>query len=443
MAKTLNNTVENRMEQCADRIVEIAAVNMPRLEREIDKLNRRADKIGCPHIRYDILATEKRPDPNVVRQLISKFGNPVPQRELDKTPHLEMHTIHIMGEGPKVDGWKFVGTLDHYSLPGKVIINTVPGEKVPEQYFDHEANCDHCNKIRRRVETFVLEGTDENEGQWKLVGRNCLRDFFGHDPMYIARFLNRIWTFIDGLSKDDRWGDGGFGRIVHYYDSMEVLTTTVACIRTFGWLSRSAAGYDRTPTSAHVSHAINRPWSGGDTHTYDAWKAFVASIQFDETKDLEEAKAALEWLKEKDAGNSEYLYNLKQLEDEKHIPAKMIGYWCSMIAVYQREQDKLKRTKLQKKLNEYYGTVGDRVELRVKCTGVTTTEGYYGILNIHRMLTEEGHSLIWFANAGRKMEEDNEYIIRARIKDHNEYKNWKQTNLSRLFVVEKIEGDVK
>lgn len=437
MAKTLNNTMEARKEQCADRIVDIISSNIPRLDSELEKLNRRADKINCPHVRYDILETKMVPDPDALAHIKNYYeylGMPVPAAKIEALPHIEMISIHIMGEGPKVDGWKFVGTLDHYTIPGKVIVNTVPGESVPGEYFDHAASCDHCEKIRRRVETFVLEGADENEGEWKLVGRSCLRDFFGHDPMYVARFLNRIWKLCDNLENDERWSSGGFGGRVDYsYNAVEVLTTTVAMIRTLGWIAKSSAGYDQTPTSSDVRYALNGPSTSRDM----SWENFMSTVQFDNEKDGIEAEAAIEWLKEQEATN-EYMHNLKLLEDATHVPGKMLGYWCSLIAAYQRSQDTLERAKKQKRVNAHFGKVGDRVETRVKCIGITSTEGYYGIVNIHRMLTEEGNTLVWFANASRKMEKDNEYVIRARIKDHDEYKDWAQTILSRLFVVEEI-----
>ena len=435
MARLLGQSIESRISQCADRIVEIASGNMDRFQREIDKLNRRADKINCPHVRFEVLETKKVPDQNVVNRLLRTFGNPIPQHELDKAPHTEMNTIHVMGDGPQLDGWKFVGTLDHYSLPGKVIVNTVPGESVPSQYYDHEASCDQCNTIRRRIETFVLEGVDENEGEWKLVGRNCLRDFFGHDPMYVVRFLNRVWKTIENIEKDERWYGGFGGRVVHYYDAVEVLMTTAAVIRTFGWVPGSRS-FEATPTSGHVRYIVNGPWSSYETE-YDAWNDFCSTIKKDDDEDRKEAIAAVRWLRKQDASN-EYMHNLKLLENSPHVPGKMIGYWCSLIATYQREQDRLQRAKAQNRINEHYGTISDRVEIRVKCTGVRHISGPYSDVTKHDMLTEEGHTIIWWANADAKMKRDQEYVIRARIKDHSEYKNWKQTTVSRLFVVEEI-----
>ena len=426
-------------EQTEDRTARIIDSNIAQLEHEIAKLNRRADKIDCPHISYRITETNMVPDPTILRQVQKENEHslfPIPKEIIDAIPLVRQHTVEILGDGPKIDGWKFVGTLDHYTIPGKVLVQAVPGETVPERYFDHEATCDHCNYIRRRIETFVLEGTDDNAGEWMLVGRNCLRDFFGHDPMYVVRFLNRIWNFIDSLD-DEKWSSGG-GRYEHYYDSLEVLSTTNAMIRTFGWLAKSAAGYDRTPTMSHVIRFLNPPAYAKER---EAWENWISTIIFDKEEDLAEAEAAIVWLKAKEADkDNNYIHNLKLLEDETHIPSKMIGYWCSLIAAYQREQERLEYAKIEKarRLNEYVGEIGERLEIQVECTGVQSITSDWGVVNIHRMLDESGRTLVWFANAGRKMDKGETYHIRTRVKKQDEYKEWKQTIVSRLNVVEHI-----
>jgi hypothetical protein len=432
---------ENPMtERNEDRIVKIAEGNILRLENEIAKLNRRADKIDCPHIRYEILETNMVPDPYKVAreaEAAAHYGRPINKEKIDSFPKIKQHTIEIIGDGPKIEGWKFVGTLDHYSLPGKVIVNTVPGETVPETYYDHAAICDHCEKIRRRVETFVLEGTDENEGNYMLVGRNCLKDFFGHDAMYVVRFLNRIWKLVEGLDDEDEWGRPHGERYVEYINSMKVLTTTVACIRSFGWVAASSAGYDQIPTSAHVRRTFTYPTNEKER---EAHRKFLESIKYDDDADLADAEGAIEWLKEQEADN-EYMHNLKLLQNEDVIPAKMLGYWCSLIAAYQRHLDRLERQKRLPYVDDHFGTEGERTEIRVRCLGVHYTDGYYGTIAIHRMRSSEGHTLVWFANSDAKMTRGNDYQIRARIKQHGEYNSKKQTVLSRVFVIEEFENE--
>lgn len=418
-------------------IYEIAEINMERLNKAIDKLNRRAAKIGVPPVEIKIHGTKMVPEANALRRLQQR-ERPLSKADIEALPHVRVNEVEIVGEGPKIEGWKFVGTLDHYTIEGKVIVNAVPGETVPEQYFTVAASCDHCDKIRRRVETFVLEGVDENEGQWKMVGRNCLRDFFGHDPQAVARWLSRVMEFVANLDDEEEWGcGGGGGRHIEYFDAVEALTNTIACIRTFGWVPRSASDEENLPTVSHVFTIMTTPFTERER---ELQRKFIASVKFDKENDRAEAQAAVEWLREQ-SGDNEYMHNLKLLEDQERVPAKMMGYWCSLAAAYQREMDRLERAKRTKKVNEHYGTIKDRVELEVKCVGINYTDGYYGAVCIHRMLGVDGHSFIWFANADAKMTRGGHYKIRATIKKHDEYKDWKQTHLNRIQVLEEIEKD--
>jgi hypothetical protein len=419
----------------------IATSNMERLNKEIAKLNKRADKIGCPPVEVVILGTRLIPDPNKLSAMeiarVEQGMRPISQAEKDELPQIEQTEVEIVGEGPKIEGWKFVGTLDHYTLPGKVLVNAVPGETVPPQYFEIPADCDHCNKIRRRIETFVLEGVDENEGEFKMVGRNCLRDFFGHDPQAVARWLTRLITFVGSLEDEDEgWGSGGGGRYETYFDAVKALSNTIACIRSFGWVARSNADEENIPTVSHVFYIMSPPYNAKER---EQKRLFMQRVKFEDT-DTAEAEEAIAWLKTQE-GNNEYMHNLKLLEDQEAVPSKMMGYWCSLAAAYQREQDRLERAKRTKKLNEYYGEIKDRIELEVKCVGINYIDSYYGTVCIHRMLSAEGHTLIWFANADAKMKKGGQYKMRATVKKHEEYKDWKQTQVSRLMVLEEIDQE--
>ena len=422
------------------RIAHIVEANMPRLENEIAKLNRRADKIGCPHLEIVIHGTEMKRCPTTMARLheyYGRSGRPIPPYELECVPLVSINEVEVVGEGPKIEGYKFVGTLYHYTIPGQVLVNAVPGETVPPQFFDASTICDHCNKIRTRVETFIVE--KEEDGSYIQVGRNCLRDFFGHDPMSVARWLNRVMHFVTSLEEDEGWGDSGGGRHSNYYDAMLLLTTTVAMIRTYGWIAKSSAREDQSPTSSDVMYVIKPPYSAKERAI---WEQFKATVIYDEAADKVEAEAAVVWLKEQE-GSNEYMHNLKLLENESVVPGKMVGYWCSLISAYQRAQDRLEYAKREDalKLNEHLGKVGERVECRVTCTGVQSITGDYGVINIHRMRDSDGRTLVWFANACRKMDKGNDYMIRAGIKKHGEYKEWAQTILTRVFVVEEIIKD--
>lgn len=401
-------------------IYEIPEWNVNRLHKEIDKLNRRADKLDVPHIQ-------------LIPHGIVEVADPAYTKELDigimtwnSVPKIQVHKFEIVGPAPKLAGWTFVGKLDHNTLPGQVIVDAVPGHSVPEQFFHSEPICEHCGKIRRRNDTFVL--AHEN-GEYKQVGRQCIRDFLGHDPTAIANFLSRMWKLINELDdRDDEWWGGG-GSAYWTFPHEQVLSLTVAHIRMFGWIARSAADpmVGRTATADEILSLLI---PSKDSTVRERQRKLIEKLEWSKEKDGQEAHDAMEWLKTQPA-NNEYMVNLHTIAAADSVPTKLFGYWCSLAAAYQRAQERLRLNQAQKKVNEWVGNVKDKIEIVVTITGISHVDSYYGYgtVHIHRMLDDEGHTLVWFANTNSGMEVGHKYKIRATVKKHDVYNNWKQTVL--------------
>jgi hypothetical protein len=412
----------------------VATHHMDRLNKEVAKLNKRADKIGCDPISIVVIETKQIPHPEIYQALLEKYNN-LPKSILDAIPTIEAFEVQIVGTGPKIDGYKFVGTLDHYTMPGKVIVSTVPGEHIPPTFFNAKPICDHCNKIRSRIETFIVE--NENDKVCVQVGRNCLKDFFGHDVNVVVRWMQRLNTLMNEL--DDNSYISGGSHYVYNFLAMEALTNTIAVVRKYGWISKAKSDTGHEATSSTVAFMMIPQTREQDEKMR---QELIASLQF-EPQDLIEATAAVEWLRTQSADN-EYMHNLKLLEDQPIVSYKLMGYWCSLIATYHRVSLKLEEEKRERetKLNEHIGSIKDRIEMQVNCVNISHTDGYYGTICIHRMLDTDGRTVIWFANADAKMEPGSNYNIKATIKKHDEYKDWKQTIVTRLAVLNTISTPV-
>lgn len=407
-----------------EQTFEIPDWNLERLYHEVAKLNKRGEKLGCPPVTVEVCETLQRVAPGYEEQA-TLFGSTY-------VPHVTVHQVILHGEGPKLAGWTFVGSLDHATLPGVVIVNTVPGEVVPSEFHNHDAVCNHCGKIRRRNNTFVLKHEDGHHTQ---VGRQCLRDFLGHDPAAIARHLMAVMRFVSELGDEDTWGGGG--KANYSYDHFQVLRTTAAIIRTYGWVARSAAS-DGPATADEVLNAFNPPM---DSMAYKKWKQWIEKLDLDNEEFAKTAILSREWLKTQPT-NNEYMHNLHMIDQAEAVPTKLFGYWCSLVATYQRAQGRLRLKEAERRnlKNEWTGEVGQRLETEVSVVSIQDTEGYYGVVHIHRMVDNDGRTLIWFSNARRTMEEGHRYNIHGTVKKHDEFQDWKQTVLSRVSVLKEIES---
>lgn len=403
-------------------IFEIPSWRINCFEKEVSKLNRKALRIGAPPIEAREIEIKQVADPRY------ENATHIP---VDKRPKIRVHVYSIICDEIKIDGYTFVGTLDHHTIPGSVIIKAVPGEIVPPEYYDHDASCDHCNRIRRRNQTFVLR---DERGNHKAVGRQCVRDFIGRDPKATFSLLTSLWKTI-GSFRDEDWFGGSYKR-EYCFDHEAVLKMTAGMIRTYGWVPRSSANPEegRIATADNVSYALLPPF--GDSKAIEAHRKFVAEIKFDDDQDDRDVKESRAWLRSLEPTN-EYVHNLQAIDDAETVGISLFGFWCSLMSSFYREQERLNINKAQNKISDWYGTPGDRIELDLSVLSIKRSEGYYGVVNIVNMLDNDGRSFMWFTSSNvDDMEPGNKYPIRATIKKHDKFNNWKQTHVSRLKVIE-------
>ena len=98
---------------------------------------------------------------------------------------------------------------------------------------------------------------------------------------------------------------------------------------------------------------------------------------------------------------------------------------------------------------EYYGAVGDKFELILTFDKSFGFEGAYGFTYIHLFHDDEGHQFKWSSSRGTyqcwcktngrdgflEYEVGKKYILRGTIKAHKEYRNVKQTVITRYKVL--------
>ena len=86
--------------------------------------------------------------------------------------------------------------------------------------------------------------------------------------------------------------------------------------------------------------------------------------------------------------------------------------------------------------SQYQGNIGDRIVVEVTVTKALHLNGYYGPSTMHIMNDADGNEYVW-TTAAKSWEEGSVKTIRGTIKDHKEYKNTKQTVLTRCTEVAK------
>jgi hypothetical protein len=382
------------------------------------------------------------------------------------------HVVTVQGDRPKLNGWRFVGTLQSMRDDENNVINILraaPGESIPAQYRDAPQWCDQCKTRRFRIDTYIVAHDD---GRMAQVGSDCLKDFLGHaNPESVARFCEYLIE-LDALG-------GSFGEYVHGEGSLHlpyILDLTAARVRVKGWMSRSKAreingeadGYDER---VEADYADGTHTTTGRLRRVEATADAVGDYLDKKlgpkrmsrdgvevtAADLAEAEAALEWIRAQDRntlqrGDSDYMWNLYAACARSDMSYRTMGIVCSLIAAYQRAMGRERERKernAQFANSQFVGTVKTREVFRLKLTAEPVHYANdFGGSYLHRLEDEAGNQIVWWASnlimlnhETREPGEDAQFWavgdwlnLKATVVKHEERNGIKQTTINRAAI---------
>lgn len=332
------------------------------------------------------------------------------------------YKIVLEGTAPAYDGWEFIAKLDWDPNAG-LIVRNAPGREGVDRDRVREGWCDHCKTTRRRNVTYVVR--NQESGETLQVGSSCLKDFTG-------QFTTIAWPQLPGDEDEER---GWFGpRAEREYDPATVLATAWACIKLEGFKPASH-GYNTTRDD--VLTALYPSKSKSDRE----WAAKIGPLAGEAE---EYATKILDWvLSDEFRGDSDYVLNLKAVAAGKFVSRRNIGLLASAPQAYARYQERTlirEREDSIYKASQHFGAVKERMELTVEVKGVRYIEGDYGTKTLYTLLTSDGNIAKWFASSDVLGEEPGgKFVLRATIKDHDEWEGMKSTKLTRCSVVDELE----
>jgi len=410
--------LEDKEKKGLSTMYKVPIENVPELKTKIEKLNRKATKIGCPQVEVYMTGAHDEIDTKT--------------KKVQRYIHIE-----VEGERPVINGWKFVATLQHVTEENRNIVRVVPGEVLDEGYRTAKPVCHHCNTIRYRKDTYVVQHIET--GEYKQVGRNCLADFFegGVQPQQYAAWAQMLHDAEEAASASTTKRNSQSDLI--WADAF-LQACAEAALR-FGFVSKATArrAYEERDqhidTTAQVALHILYPGE----FTPEKYRDIEISPAAEEL-----VRKAMEWVdtwKDNDELN-DYLYNLSVVAKMTAITYRETGLLASLIGAYLREVEgqQQQRVKQEKKpgFNKHYGKVGEKVELVLKVNKVTTREGTFGETHVHQFEDEEGHEFTWFAT-NKMLPELKWFKLTATIKAHDEYKGYKKTVITRCNNIQQLE----
>lgn len=402
-----------------ENIHDIPACNFTTLEEAIEKLNRRATRLGCQPI---------------VLRVIRRFEVEKKSPRTRLTYKQARMEIEVIGESPKLEGWTLLAVVEMLDN-GENLVRTVPGQTVPEAYRQTDTHCDHCNSIRRRKEVFILGHED---GRTAQVGRQCIADFLGHVSASSLAARAEFNLSADQLvrdAEDEGWGFANSGDWTR--DITEFLGTVAICIRRCGWKSRKMleeqGRYDEQTTAALAWNILIH----FDRDKYV--REFVEKNNiYAEERDTTLAQEALDWARAfPTTGVSDYEYNLGVACRQETVTYKTIGIVGSAVSAYLRHLERVEELNLRKKRDlerKHLGNVGERLGFaQCEIRALKYFESQYGVKTLVRFEDPDGNVLIWWASKELDNWEVGDKVdITGTVDKHDDYNGCPQTVLKRV-----------
>lgn len=378
-------------------IYEIFEGNMERLEKKLNTIRNKCQVYGC------------------------EFSFEVVGEVFHEVDSETLRFVQVEASGiARVNGWEFVATIEHNN-PMNVIRAFRTEYEIPERYYTSAPICEHCNSKRNRKDTYLIRNTDT--GEFKQVGKSCLRDFTKGLDANLAAWYASWFDELENANTPSL--SGGY---TVYYKVSEVIQAAVEAVNIYGYQKSgdSWEGYQNQTTKQVVFDVLNEDV---------AYKKHLdKGFNYSREGNKEKTQAILSFVASLPQEYG-YISNLKVLCSNEYCQQRDVGIIASSVACYDREQKKQERMAKEKeaKLSSIWvGKEGERLTLNnLSVKLLTSWETLYGFTFMYQFTDEAGNVYIW--KTGNIIEETR-VSLKGTVKAHGEFNGIKQTELTRCRV---------
>lgn len=396
-------SLEVAQKEIGGKVYRVESSRLHEFTKKIEKLNRKAAKLNCDPISFDIVETEEETRKRGETEILYTWN----------------YTV-LKGSTPMVPGYEFIAALDH-TLQSKdgdpVILKRVPGVDEEIDISDYryaDARCEHCNKLRSRNTTYLVR--EIATGKISKVGSSCLRDFTGaNDPHKVASYMEYLLEFDEESTKDG--GDYSSGGRSEPKAVIDYLTHVAAKIRESGWSARSSSSF-ATADQAWQNMADYKK-------TYKGQPIYIEVTE----EDAEIARKAIEWAKGIE-GDSDFDHNLRVMAGLSYMPAKGDGIVAYIVQGYVKDETKRverEAEEARKAEAEPCPVTEDRIQITGVIVNEYTYDGDYGTVEKMTVLDDRGFqvngtvpSSLYSARKGDRVT----FLAKIKVKSEDAYFAW-------------------
>jgi hypothetical protein len=380
------------------------------LTDRIAKVNRKADKLGLPHV--TMIVTDNTQEHAV------KVGGTIGHR-YGRVISWTSREVLLKGETPKLNGWEFLTVVLHRPA-GNEFVNVMDTTVDVSDYLFRDKVCDHCNKSRIRNATFLVK---HENGTIKQVGSTCLEDYTGmKSPQAVAKHMENIFSMFREL----RGGGWVQGRTSKKFFAAEWLAWVSAEMNDRGfYVSRNRAADQGGYTTGEMAKAVMLSPEPRYTPT-DA--------------DYDRAERAIAWVRSEEGFNSIHAFSpdfALQLaaavaSDDATLGENAFNIVAPAIVMHERFlKDQAKP------VSQHQGAVKAKLTVAVTVESQRLVEGQYGFSTVYNFRDAQGNLYVWFSSRDMKLEDNSTIMLTGTVKRHDlHYRTGEsQTVLTRCKVV--------
>lgn len=387
-------------------LYEIFEGNMERLSKKLLSIQNKCNKYGC-EFHFEELGESFRK---------------VRDEETGEFHTARFITVDVSGKA-QISNWEFIATIEH-SNPMNIIRSFRPEVEIPARFYTADTFCEHCQTRRSRKDTYIVRNTET--GEFKQVGKSCLKDFTGGlSAEKVASYI----SWFDEVIKGEHVEPG----FKHYEDTKEILLNAVESVRLYGFTKTETYGYGES-TKQIVLEQVRH---------FGNYVKRIRDDSFDpEHKgNSEKVEAILSWV---DSLPMElgYVSNLKATLARPYCETRDVGIICSAVASYNREMERqLRKTQEHNSKSQWIGNEGDRIELHnLTVRLLTGWETQFGYTYLYKFVDEQGNVFTWktgkwLGNNSGEVEDTQRINLKGTVKKHSEFNKELQTELTRCTLL--------
>jgi hypothetical protein len=418
-----------------DSIVLVPVEMMPSFQKRLESLNKKAKGFGLEPIKVVSVeqAVYERKHELVGRDFDKMVNYLVPVRPGDdvEAPVL-INRVRIDYPEIRLGNWRVVGKLE--AIEGGNLAFCVTGD--PEDaakvtsLAECPIECEHCKTKRQRNDGYILR--DQETGDYKEVGSNCLEDFTGIDPA-AALFLARMYDVVR-LSGEDFDEYASSGRC-NALPTRAFLAHVSFCADLGGFVSTAVARDNPylTPTyqtASQLPRALDESEELRDKYYSQRERHYA------------KADAIREWVANKPV-ESDFDRNVKLLLqlDVISIDRKHLALAAATLPMYNRY---LGLQAEKRRPSEHIGQSGEKLTSTLTISRVIDIPNMYSSAPAVLVLMQDqkGNKLKWkTTSAPREVMDGEGRVMEAsfKVKGHEDYKGVAQTSVTHLKVVRWLE----